>query len=137
MPTMSGLPYLGPDPAQPTPAFWQLIDLARTDARAAQARVVAMDRVGLVAFYWAFHDAAELLREQAFEDEARLPSEDGVDDAIVWAVAQGEAVYREVLAGRRRLPNAPGRFKDLMGAVARQYQKVYRETLPYPEDLSP
>lgn len=134
---MPDMPYIGSDPQHPTAAFWQLIDLARTDAKAAQARVAQMDRVALVGFYWAFHDAAELLREQPFEDATALPSEDGVDDAIVWAVAQGEAVYRDVLAGRRRLPNTPGRFKDLMGAVARQYQKTYRETLPYPEDLVP
>lgn len=134
---MPDVPFIGPDPEHPTSAFWQLIDLARTDAKAAQARVAKMDRVALVGFYWAFHDAAESLREQPFEDETALPSEDGVDDAIVWAVAQGEGVYRDVLAGRRRLPNTPGRFKDLMGAVVRQYQKTYRETLPYPEDLVP
>lgn len=134
---MAPMPYIGPDPEHPTPAFWQLVDLARTSPKAAQAQVVAMDRAALVAFYWAFHDAAERLRDKAFEHDSPLPGEDGVDDAIVWAVAQGEAVYREVLADHRRLPNTPGRFKDLMGAVARQYQKVYRETLPYPEDLGP
>lgn len=134
---MSDLPYIGPDPAHPTPAFWQLVDLASTDAKAAQARVAKMNRVELVGFYWAFHDAAELLRDQPFEEESLLPGEEGVDEAIAWSVCQGEVVYREVLAGRRCLPNVPGRFKDLMEAVARQYQKVYREPLPYPEDLAP
>jgi hypothetical protein len=133
---MPPMPYLGPDPAHPTPAFWQLVDLARSNAKAAQAAVAKLDRVGLVAFYWAFHDAAEVLREQPFEDNSHPPSEDGLDDAIVWVVAQGEAVYREVLAGRRHLPNEPGPFKDLMGTVARRYQTLYRETMPYPEDLA-
>lgn len=134
---MPAMPYIGPDPEHPTPAFWQLVDLARSDAKAAQAQIAAMDRRALVAFYWAFHDAAERLRDKPFEDESDLPSEDGVDDAIAWAVAQGESAYRDLLADRRRLPNTPGRFKHLMGAAARQYQKTYAETLPYPEDLPP
>lgn len=131
------MPFFGPDPEHPTPAFWQLIDQAKTDPQAAKARIKKMSRVELVAFYWASHDAAELLREALFEDETQLPSEDGVEDAMAWAVAQGEAVYREVLAGRRLLPNEPGRFTDLVGAVVVQYQKTYREKVPYPEDLVP
>lgn len=131
----SVMTFIGPSPDQPTPAFWALVDLARSDAKAARSRVARMDRAELVSFYWAYHDAAELLRDKRFEDEDQLPSEDGVDDAMVWVVAQGEAVYRDVLADRRRLPNEVGRFMDLMGEAVVTYQRRYRQTIPYPEDL--
>ncbi|MBL8350563.1 MAG: DUF4240 domain-containing protein [Burkholderiaceae bacterium] len=130
------MPFIGPSPDQPTPEFWALVDLARSDAKAARARVAKLDRAELVSFYWAYHDAAELLRDKLFEDEDQLPSEDGVEDAMVWAVAQGEPVYRDVLTDRRRLPNEVGRFMDLMGEVVVNYQRRFHETIPYPEDLA-
>ena len=104
---MPDLPYIGPDPdpEHPTAAFWQLIELARTDTKAAQARVAQMDRVALVGFYWAFHDAAELLREQPFEDATALPGEDGV--------AMTERVRGEVT--RAAATHLEGRFGHWSG----------------------
>lgn len=131
------MPFIGPRPDQPTPLFWALVDQARSDEKAARASIRRLDRAGLVSLYWAFHDAAELLRDKPFEDEEHLPSEDGVEDAMVWVVAQGELVYREALANRRRLPNEVGRFMDLMGEVVVNYQRRYHQTIPYPEDMEP
>jgi len=129
--------YAGPTPDQPGNAFWRLVDLARSDPAAADAAVAAMDRDALIEFYWAYDDAAALLRDAEFENEQELPGEDGVEDATAWAVAQGEAFYRRVLAGQQKLPNDLGRFKHLPGEVVMRYEKKFHEALPYPAGRAP
>jgi hypothetical protein len=129
--------YAGPRPDQPTAAFWQVVDQSRTDPTAADGMITAMSRAELVEFYWVYKAAAELLRDLPFEDQSTLPSEDGVDDVLIWSVAQGEPYYHRLLAGRHPLPNEVEHFEDVQGAVVVRYEDTYHEALPYPEGLKP
>lgn len=126
--------FAGPDAQHPSPAFWALIERARADPAAAATAIAALGSAELADFYWTYEAATEPLRDCEIPPGEPLPSEDGLADVVAWAVAQGEAYYRDLLDGRRVLPTESPSPPDLQSQAGLRYEALVGEPLPTPPD---
>lgn len=125
--------FASADPQKPTAAFWELVDLGRRKPDACLARLAELDTPDLVDLYWAYKDAADLLREpEYYEYMTGITSEDGIADLASWIVAQGKEYYQRILAHPEKVPTEePEPYFDLESAAVEEHIERHGDGIPW------